>query len=49
MNSAEFKARVAGSKFKQWPQFASARSGAIALQCHGADVAFKNIKIKVLK
>jgi hypothetical protein len=49
MNSAEFKARVAGSKFKAWPQFAVSKTGAIALQCHGDDVAFKNIKIKVLK
>ena len=49
MNSADFKARVAGSKFKQWPQFATGKAGAIALQCHGNDVAFKNIKIKVLK
>jgi hypothetical protein len=49
MNSADFKARVAASKFKQWPQFATGKSGAIALQNHGDDVAFKNIKIKVLK
>lgn len=49
MGSADFKARVAASKFKQWPQFATGKTGAIALQCHGADVAFKNLKIKVLK
>jgi hypothetical protein len=49
LNSADFKTRVAGSKFKQWPQFATGKSGAIALQVHGADVWFKNIKIKVLK
>lgn len=49
MNSADFKARVANSKFKQWPQFASAKSGAIALQMHGNPVWFQNIKIKVLK
>jgi hypothetical protein len=49
LNSADFKARVAASKFKQWPQFATGKSGAIALQCHGNDVAFKNLKIKVLK
>jgi hypothetical protein len=49
MNSADFKARVAASKFKQWPQFATGRTGAIALQNHGDAVAFKNIKIKVLK
>jgi hypothetical protein len=49
MASDDFKTRVAGSKFKAWPQFATAKSGAIALQVHGNDVAFKNIKIKVLK
>jgi hypothetical protein len=49
MNSADFKARVAASKFKRWPQFATGKSGAIALQCHHDDVAFKNIKIKILK
>ena len=48
MNSADFKARVAASKFKQWPQFATGKTGAIALQCHDSDVAFKNLKIKVL-
>jgi len=49
LNSVDFKARVAASKFKQWPQFATGKSGAIALQCHGDDVAFKNLKIKILK
>lgn len=49
LNSAEFKARVAASKFKQWPQFATGKSGAIALQCHDAPVWFKNLKIRVLK
>src|SRR5579859_924379 len=49
MNSADFKARVAASKFKRWPQFATGKTGAIALQNHGDAVWFKNIKIKVLK
>ena len=49
MGSADFKARVAASKFKRWPQFATGKSGAIALQSHGSAVWFKNIKIKVLK
>jgi hypothetical protein len=48
VGSADFKARVAGSKFKQWPQFAMARSGAIALQNHGDPVAFRNLKIRTL-
>lgn len=49
LDSADFKARVAASKFKQWPQFATGKAGAIALQCHGDAVWFKNLKIKVLK
>jgi hypothetical protein len=48
IGSPEFKARVAASKFKRWPQFATAQTGFIALQNHTDDVAFKNIKIRVL-
>jgi Domain of Unknown Function (DUF1080) len=49
LGSADFKARVAASKFKRWPQFATGKTGAIALQNHTDAVWFKNIKIKVLK
>jgi hypothetical protein len=49
LNSDAFKARVAATKFKRWPQFATGKSGAIALQMHGDPVWFENIKIKVLK
>lgn len=49
LGSPDFKARVAASKFKQWPQFASSPTGHIALQNHGDEVAFRNIKIRVLK
>jgi hypothetical protein len=49
IGSPDFKARVAASKFKRWPQFATGKTGAIALQNHGDEVWFKNIKIKVLK
>lgn len=48
INSADFKARVAASKFKKWPQFASGKTGAIALQSHTGDIWFENIKIKAL-
>ena len=48
IGSADFKARVAASKFKQWPQFATGKTGGIVLQNHGDDVAFRNIKIRVL-
>lgn len=49
LNSADFKDRVAKSKFKAWPIFATGRTGHIALQNHGDWVGFKNIKIRVLK
>ena len=48
IDSADFKARVAASKFKRWPQFATGKTGFIALQNHGDDVAFRNIKIRRL-
>ncbi|HEX3701529.1 MAG TPA: DUF1080 domain-containing protein [Phenylobacterium sp.] len=49
LGSADFKARVAASKFKQWPQFAASPTGHIALQNHGDAVAFRSLKIRVLK
>lgn len=48
MNDAEFMAWVATSKFERWPQFATGSTGGIALQNHGDDVAFRNIKIRPL-
>jgi len=44
----EWERLVAGSKFREWPTFARARKGHIALQDHGDWVAYRNIKIKVL-
>jgi hypothetical protein len=46
--SQAWKDKVAASKFKAWPEYGMAKSGHIALQDHGDDVAFRNIKIKVL-
>ncbi len=48
IGSPDFKTRVAASKFTRWPQFATGRTGAIVLQCHGDIVGFQNIKIRVL-
>ncbi len=45
----EWKNMVKDSKFKDWPNFLDpASEGHIALQDHGDDVWFKNIKIKEL-
>jgi type 1 glutamine amidotransferase len=43
----EWEAMVAGSKFKSWP-FGKAAAGRIALQDHGDEVAFRNLRIRRL-
>jgi hypothetical protein len=44
--SADYKARFAKSKFKDWPEFAKYDEGHIAFQDHGDLVAFRNIRIR---
>jgi 3-keto-disaccharide hydrolase len=46
--SADWKARVASSKFKDMPKFATFRKGPIALQDHSDRIEFRNIKIRPL-
>lgn len=46
-NSPDFNGRVAKSKFKDWP-FGKTLKGHIAIQDHGQEVAYRNIKIKTL-
>ncbi len=46
--SADFRARVAQSKFRNIPNFGEWPAGHILLQEHGGRVHFRNIKIRVL-
>ncbi len=48
LGSPDWNARVAKSKFAQWHGFGKAKEGYIALQDHGAWVAYRNIKVRVL-
>ncbi len=49
LGSDEFKARVAKSKFNEFPQFAKVPKGSICIQGDHGVVSFKNIKIHALK
>ena len=49
MHNDQWKKMVAGSKFKDMPDFGLAKGGHISLQDHGDKVWFKNIKIRALK
>jgi sugar phosphate isomerase/epimerase len=46
--SEDFLAKVAKSKFHEYPKFGTLWKGFICLQDHGANVQFKNIKIRQL-
>ena len=48
MNSPEWDAMVAKSKFADWSDFGKYTTGKIGLQDHGDQVAYRNIKIKEL-
>ena len=45
---AAWKKLVAHSKFKEWPEFGTFKKGKIALQDHGHNVWYRNIKIRKL-
>jgi len=44
----EWKARVAQTKFKDWPRFGMLPKGHIGLQDHGDEVSYRNIRVKEL-
>lgn len=46
IGSEDWKQKVAASKFADWEGFAETEKGHIGLQDHGAEVWFKNIKIR---
>lgn len=48
LGTPEFQAMVAASKFSEMPGFGQAKAGHIALQDHGDEVWFRNIKIRPL-
>jgi len=47
-NNQMWRALVAYSKYKDWPDFGELKEGYLLLQDHGDQVFFKNIKIKQL-
>ena len=44
----EWKAMIAGSKFKDMPRFGSSTSGKISLQDHGDAVWYRNVRVREL-
>ena len=46
LSTADWDKLVAGSKFKDFPEFGKYREGYIGLQDHGDDVWFRNIQIR---
>lgn len=48
MWNKKWKDMVAHSKFSHWPEFATYKKGHIALQYHGGEVLYRNIRIREL-
>jgi hypothetical protein len=49
LGSADWKRRVAASKFADKPLYGTTRSGRIGLQQHGSYVGYRNIKLREIK
>jgi hypothetical protein len=48
LGSADWKKRVAASKFAEWKKFGMNRRGHVVLQDHGDQVWYRNVRIKSL-
>jgi hypothetical protein len=48
LQSADWKAKVAASKFKDWATYGTAAGGYLGLQDHGDRVQFRSIKVRSL-
>jgi hypothetical protein len=48
IDNEQWREMISASKFKQWPGFGLEKKGRIALQEHGDDVWFRNIKVRRL-
>ena len=48
IGSEDWKRRIAGSKWKNTKGYGETRKGHIGLQDHGAKVAYRNLKIRVI-
>lgn len=48
LGSEPLKTLIADSKFKAWPRFAQEKTGYIALQNHGGNVWFRNVRVRRL-
>lgn len=49
IGSADWRARLAQSKFANWPNYGRLETGYIGLQDHGDAVFFRNIKIRLIE
>lgn len=49
LGSDDWKAKVAASKFVEWPEYGQAARGHIGLQDHGNRVWFRNLKLREIR